>query len=112
MDPTPKEITEKCNKSASEDTELDAIHPRFLEAQDPEEIRQYEIYNHYFCEECDLFIAPTYKGLKIHFNGEMVQHKPYASCFYCRGVVFQYRFRRQRQVYHNCRDNRNSKKKT
>lgn len=103
-----KETTEEFIKNEAK-TELDAIHPRFMEPQDAQIIREYEIRHHYYCDECKLFFANSLEALKIHFDGEMVQHKPYASCFYCHGSVFEYKFNNKRQLYHDCR---NYKKKT
>ncbi|RZB39349.1 hypothetical protein BDFB_005094 [Asbolus verrucosus] len=75
-----------------------------MEPQNAEVIREYEIKNHYYCDLCKLFFAPTVRGLKFHFSGDMVQHKPYASCFYCQGDVYEYKINNQRKFYHNCQD--------
>ena len=100
-----KEVTEEFIKNEL-NTELDAIHPRFLEPQDAAVIREYQVQHDYYCDECRQFFAPTVEALKVHFSGDMVDHKPYASCVYCEGTVFQYKFNNERKLYHNCRDYR------
>ncbi|EFA08702.1 hypothetical protein TcasGA2_TC006373 [Tribolium castaneum] len=101
----PKETTEKFIKNEAY-TELDAIHPRFMEPQDAQVVRDYEIQHHFYCDECKLFFAPTFRALKTHFDGEMVRHKPYASCFYCQGSVFEYKFKNERKLFHDCKHHR------
>jgi hypothetical protein len=98
-----KEITEEFIRNEA-NTELDAIHPRFMEAQDAQVVREYEMRNYYYCEPCQLFFAPTFRALKAHFNGDMVEHRPYASCIYCQGSVFEYRLNNERKLHHNCSD--------
>lgn len=88
-------IETKCDVS-------DAVHPRFANKQDSEEINKFQIENDYFCIQCKLFFSPTPEGLRIHFDGIIVEHKPFGTCFYCNGNVFEYRFKNNREFYHDC----------
>ena len=85
-------------------TENDAVHPRFTEPKDPILIREYQIANDYYCEQCRLFFAPTVLGLKTHFKEDMVQHRPVGNCFYCNGPVFAYSFNNRRKIHHSCNE--------
>ncbi|KAF5277147.1 hypothetical protein FQR65_LT03853 [Abscondita terminalis] len=58
-------------------TEYDATHPRFR-AEDPQKIKEFQVANDYYCEQCRLFFAPDIEGLKTHFREDMVRHRPVA----------------------------------
>lgn len=87
-------------------TEFDAVHPRFVKPENLERVRRFQMENDYFCEQCRLFFAPTVEALKLHFKGDIVQHRPYGSCFYCKGAVYQYKFNQESLLYHKCVGNK------
>ncbi|KAL1497747.1 hypothetical protein ABEB36_008653 [Hypothenemus hampei] len=80
-----KEINENFIKKEA-NTEFDAIHPRF-QPEDEEVALKYQQQNYYFCGQCNIFFAPTVRGLNIHFKGDMVKHSSCGSCFYCHGEL-------------------------
>lgn len=80
----------------------DAVHPRFASKKEPEEVNKYQVENDYFCIQCKEFFYPSVEGLKIHFDGAIVEHKPFGDCFYCSGKVYEYRFRNNREFFHDC----------
>lgn len=98
-----KEVVEEEFVRRETVTESDAVHPRFIK-EDPEEIREYELHNYYFCQQCNIFFAPTVQGLKTHFKGDIVRHEAIGSCFYCKGKVYEYSLDNKLRVYHNCKD--------
>ncbi|ENN76536.1 hypothetical protein D910_08324 [Dendroctonus ponderosae] len=83
-------------------TEFDAVHPRF-QPEDEAVALRYQQEHYYFCQQCNLFFAPTVTGLKVHFKGDMVKHKTCGSCFYCQGPVYEYSINSERKVYHSCK---------
>uniref|UniRef100_A0A1Y1KXN6 Uncharacterized protein n=1 Tax=Photinus pyralis TaxID=7054 RepID=A0A1Y1KXN6_PHOPY len=87
-------------------TEFDAVHRRFTEPKDPKLIREYQVANDYYCDQCRLFFAPDVVGLRTHFKEDMVRHRPVGNCFYCNGPVYAYYYNNNRRIHHNCR-NRN-----
>ncbi|KAK4874291.1 hypothetical protein RN001_013651 [Aquatica leii] len=97
---------ERCKKSSR--TEFDAIHPRFR-TEDPEQVKEFQITNDYYCEQCQLYFAPDVDGLKTHFKEDMVHHRPVGSCFYCQGPVYAYSFNTRTQIHHSCKDTNKKK---
>ncbi|CAH1106203.1 unnamed protein product [Psylliodes chrysocephalus] len=84
-------------------SESDAVHPRFIK-ENPEEILKYEQEHYYYCIQCQLYFAPTFEGLSIHYDKEIISHKPLGSCFYCKGKVYEYTKQGESKLYHNCRN--------
>lgn len=83
-------------------TEYDAVHPRFQKPNEAADVA-YEEKNHYYCEQCKMFFAPTDDGLKMHFQKEIKTHRPYKDpCVYCNGKVYEYVINGESRVFHNC----------
>ncbi|KAK5641637.1 hypothetical protein RI129_010184 [Pyrocoelia pectoralis] len=97
-----EEVEGLCNKANR--TEFDAVHPRFSGPKDPQLIREFQVANDYYCEQCRLFFAPTVLALQTHFKEDMVQHQPLGNCFYCNGPVYAYSFNNRRRIHHSCGD--------
>lgn len=83
-------------------TEFDAAHPRFVKPEELEVVRKFQTEHDFYCEQCDLFFAPTMLAVKLHFKGDMVEHRPYGKCFYCKGPVYQYKMNQESHLYHKC----------
>lgn len=82
-------------------TEFDAVHPRFAKPEEVE-VRQYQTEHDYFCEQCDMFFAPTVRALKYHFKSGRISHTSCGSCFYCKGPVYEYGQNNVGRLYHIC----------
>lgn len=93
---------EKDKINENHQSELDAVHNRFVKPPDSKVLLEYQYNNHYYCEKCKLFFAPTVLGLKTHFKEDMTKHDSYGPCFYCEGKVFVYKLRNEKRFYHNC----------
>lgn len=82
-------------------TEFDAAHPRFVDPDEAEEVK-FQTEHDFYCEACRLFFAPTVEALKVHFKGDLVEHKPYGVCLYCKGHVYSYKLNERVCLYHIC----------
>lgn len=83
-------------------TEFDAAHPRFVKPEELEAVQLFQREHDFYCEQCEIFFAPTIEALKLHFKGDLVEHRPYGRCFYCKGAVYQYKVNQESQLYHKC----------
>lgn len=95
------QLTQEFLKKESR-SEFDAVHPRFVKPEDLEAVRRFQTENDFFCDQCQLFFAPTVEALKLHFKGDVVEHSAYGRCFYCKGPVYEYKVNQESQLYHKC----------
>lgn len=105
MENRQKENTEEFIAKESR-TEFDAVHPRFVRPEETQ-VREFQREHDYFCEPCNLFLAPTIQALKYHFKKGRVTHQPRGSCFYCKGPVYEYKLNDDSLLYHICETTRN-----
>lgn len=83
-------------------SEHDACHPRFIDPEDPEVVFEYQTKHDYYCPACNMFFAPTYTGVKMHFRDDFIVHRPYGLCMYCKGPAYEYRLNNRIKLFHNC----------
>lgn len=83
-------------------TEFDAAHPRFVKPEELEAVQKFQTEHDFYCEQCQMFFAPDVEALKLHFKGDIVVHRAYGKCFYCRGSVFEYKVNQESHLYHKC----------
>lgn len=83
-------------------TEFDAAHPRFVKPEELEVVQKFQTEHDFYCEQCEMFFAPTVVALNLHFRSDIAEHRPYGRCFYCKGPVYEYKVNRETQLYHKC----------
>lgn len=82
-------------------TVSDAVHPRF-DAPSKEETEEFQQEHHYYCPECQAYMAPTPLALREHFSPKRTNHYRTQPCVYCKQPVYKYILNNEEYFHHDC----------